>query len=277
MNQHFENQAAPLALPLAISTLDRFVQEQGTAAQREAWTVVTGGLERARLAAEDRPGQEAALYDRGLEAARDGVHELAAGFDDLPFSNCPEAWAEKPFARICWYEDGGDPGVGIPARHGWNLAADQAGTVLQELAAAARGAAPSGVYALWTRTGGPVFLGGVTQLQQPFARITRFQSRFGAQREGWALAADQAGTMIEPLLAVASVDVDPPPAAESLLEESSTPGWVVRALRSALDRDPAQAAAEATVLARVLVARREAVASACAQLVPTGKVLGISA
>lgn len=275
MDQQMGNQGAPLEL--AIATLRRFVQEQGTDEQHAAWGLVMDHLERDRLATEDRPLQDAALYERGLEAAHHGVHELAAGFDDLPFEDCPEAWAEKPFARICWYEDGGDPSVGIPARNGWTLAADQVGTVLQDLAVVARGGAPTGVYPLWTRTGGPVFLGGVTQLQQPFARITRFQSRFGAPRDGWALAADQAGTMIEPLLAVASVDVEPPPEAQCLLEQSSTPGWVVRALRSALDREPAQAAAEASVLARVLVARREAVATVGAQQGAAGAVQGLPA
>lgn len=82
---------------------------------------------------DDRELAAALNFDRGVEAAHAGVHELSAGFDDLPFEGCPEAWCEKPFAKIGWYEDGGEPGVGIPPRHGWTLAPDQSGTVLADL------------------------------------------------------------------------------------------------------------------------------------------------
>ncbi|EEG08197.1 hypothetical protein [Pseudogulbenkiania ferrooxidans] len=73
-------------------------------------------------------------FERGLEAARDGVQELWAGFDDLAFEGQPEEWSEKLFARIAYYHDSGDPSVGIPARSGWSLADDQSGTVITELA-----------------------------------------------------------------------------------------------------------------------------------------------
>jgi|JI10StandDraft_1071094.scaffolds.fasta_scaffold49758_6 hypothetical protein len=82
----------------------------------------------------DQPVVLGMAFDRGIEAAHAGVHEVMAGFEDLPFEGCPEAWAEKPFARIRWFEDGGDRSAGIPAMAGWTLDADQAGTVLEDLA-----------------------------------------------------------------------------------------------------------------------------------------------
>lgn len=253
-----------LQLCQAMGLLQQLVAQQGTADQREAWTLVFNRMERARLDDEDRAMSESVCLEHGVNMARQGDQDLAAGFDDLPFEACPESWAAKPFARIRWYQDDGDASVGMPGRSGWTLAPDQAGTVVEDLAKAGIGPA-GGVHVLWTRTGGPVFLGGQSRLDMPFARITRFHAAQGRVREGWALAADQAGTMIEPLLALASVDVAPPPEPLQLLGDPDSPGWVVRALRSALDREPAQAAAEATVLARVLVARREAAARAEAQ------------
>ena len=258
-----------LQLDQALDMLQQLVAQQGTAGQREAWTLVAHRLERARLDDEDRPMRETACFEHGVYLGRQGDQSVAAGFDDLPFEACPDAWAEKPFARIRWYQDDGDASVGMPGRGGWTLAPDQAGTVVEDLAKAANGP-QGGVQVLWTRTGGPVFLGGQSRLDMPFARITQFRAPCGRIREGWALAADQAGTMIEPLLALASVDVDPPPEPLQLLGDPGSPGWVVRALRSALDREPAQAAAEATVLARVLVARREANVSA-ERPVPAGE------
>ncbi len=91
----------------------------------------------AAAAAADKPVALGMAFERGIEAAHAGVHEVMAGFDDLPFDGCPEAWAEKPFARIRWFEDAGDRSAGIPAMAGWTLGADQAGTVLEDLAARA--------------------------------------------------------------------------------------------------------------------------------------------
>jgi len=238
----------------ALSILASLVKEHGGADHHQAWASVVEQLERAQLDAEDRALREAVAFDAGLETARTGSQELVAGFDDLPFDDCPEAWGEKPFARICWHEDCGDPSVGIAGQRGWTLARDQAGTVLQDLVDASR-TAPPGVVELVTRDGGPIFLGGQTCLPQPFARITQFRNHFGRHETGWTLAADQRGTTIEPLLAVANVETEPPPMPQDLLALTSTPAWVVRALHSALDRPAAQAAAEAAVLARVLAAQ----------------------
>ena len=73
--------------------------------------------------------------EQGAHAARSGVQLVSAGFDDLPFEGCPEAWGEKPFARIAWFAEAGDPSVGESSRSGWTLAPDQAGTVVGDLVA----------------------------------------------------------------------------------------------------------------------------------------------
>lgn len=226
----------------------------------QAWATVRQRLEAGRLAAEDRPLQSAFTFDQGLQAARAGVHELSAGFDNIPFEGCPDAWTEKPLARIRWYEDGGDLHAGIQAASGWMLAADQEGTVLQELAKAAAAPghqpAPAGFQNVWTRSGGPVLDGPPPRWGVPFARITPFQSTSGPCREGWALAADQTGTMIEPLLdQKAGSEALPSP--QQLLDDPATPNWLLRALRSSMDRDPVKAANEATVLAQVLCRRAD--------------------
>jgi len=112
-----------------------------------------------------------------------------------------------------------------------------------------------GVHAVWTRAGGPVLDLPVTRWGIPFARITTMHSPGAPVR--WALAADQSATMIEPLMLDAkNPDV---PTAEELLSDPATPSWVNRALRSALDRDPVKAAAEAEVMARSLARRADAV------------------
>lgn len=105
-----------------------------------------------------------------------------------------------------------------------------------------------GVQSLWTRDGGPVLDLPPARWGAPFARITTMQSP--GQPLRWALAADQRGTMIEPLLLARQRPAGPTP--HDLLQDRATPYWVERALRSALDRDPVKAAAEAEVMARAL-------------------------
>jgi hypothetical protein len=86
---------------------------------------------------EDDPGAaDQAAVDRFVA----GVHTVdAAGFDDLP-AGIPEHWAAKPFCRIRWYQDTGDESVGMQGRWGWELADDQAGTVVADLVAGAKAA-----------------------------------------------------------------------------------------------------------------------------------------
>lgn len=132
-----------------------------------------------------------------------------------------------------------------PARKAWN-----------ELR---RACLPSpGMHAVWTRDGGPVLDLPVTRWGLPFARITTMHSPGAPVR--WALAADQSATMIEPLMLDAKCAAGP--TAEGLLSDPATPYWVGRALRSALDRDPVKAAAEAEVIARLLARRADAVLQA---------------
>lgn len=253
----------PLDIETAETRVDNWLQATYDAGHPlvQAWAVVRRHLEAARLAAEDQPLQSAFTFDKGLEAARAGVHELTAGFDDVPFDGCPDAWMEKPLAKIRWYEDGGDRNTGIPAANGWMLDTDQKGTVLQDLvdaaAEAGQQAKPVGIQEVWTRSSGPVLDGPPSRSGVPFARITRFQSFAGQRRQGWALAADQTGTMIEPLLLDEKARSDALPSPQQLLADIATPNWLSRALRSSLDRDPVKAANEATVLARVLCRRAD--------------------
>ncbi len=250
-----------LTLVAAERRLDKYLLEtfSDTHPMMQAWAVIRQQLEAQRLSAEDESLAAAFTFDKGLIAARQGVQELAAAFDDAPFEGCPDSWLEKPIARIRWHEDGGDRGAGIAPVGGWVLAGDQRGTVLWDLLASGQATAVqagSAVQDVWTRSGQPVLEGPPSRWGVPFARITRFQSSSGTPSEGWALAADQRGTMIEPLL-VDLADRHDAPSPEQLLADLATPGWLAAALRSALDRDPVKAANEADVLSRVLSKRAD--------------------
>ncbi len=118
--------------------------------------------------------------DAGAESARTGVHDVSAGFDDVPFVGCPEDWTEKPFCRIEWISDGGDPGVGHPARSGWSLARDQSGTLVADLARLLSGDA-SGA-AGGTAAAVAAWKWGYEYLQQRMASLGR---------EGWAHDCDE--------------------------------------------------------------------------------------
>lgn len=256
-----ERAEARPALVAAESRLDNWLQasfEQNHPLM-QAWAVIRQQLEAQRLSSEDEPLAAAFTFDRGLEAARRGVQDLAAAFDDAPFEGCPDAWMEKPIARIRWYEDGGDRHAGIAPVNGWVLAEDQHGTVLQDLLTSGRSSAAqegNAVQDVWTRSGQPVLEGPPARWGVPFARITRFHSPTGTPPEGWALAADQRGTMIEPLLVDVSVRQGVP-TPEELFADRASPGWLIDALRRALDRDPVKAANEAAVLSQVLSKRAD--------------------
>jgi hypothetical protein len=114
-----------------------------------------------------------------------------------------------------------------------------------------------GVHSVWTRCGGPALDLPVLRWGIPFARITAMQTPGEPVR--WALAADQSNTMIEPMLLNEQRSRQLERTAEELLADPATPNWVVRALRSALDRDPVKAAGEAEVMARVLARRADQV------------------
>lgn len=53
--------------------------------------------------------------------------------DDSDYPDMPEAWHEKPFARIGWQETSGDKSIGYPGHSGFCLDTDQSGTVLGDL------------------------------------------------------------------------------------------------------------------------------------------------
>ncbi len=128
-------------LASALAQMENAILKSGggdTTALMSAWCAVKeqlqGPLDAIDIAREDQPLALATQFDLGIDAAHAGTLDVSAGFDDLPFEGCPESWAEKPFARICWFHDAGDRSVGIPPMSGWTLAADQSGTVVAELA-----------------------------------------------------------------------------------------------------------------------------------------------
>lgn len=96
-------------------------------------------------AAPDPLGKEETLYtllDEIREDYRDFVwrfdreqsgqmhHDVNSG---SAFMEQPDSWGDKPFCRIEWTEDKGDPSVGINPSEGWSLSADQTGTVVADI------------------------------------------------------------------------------------------------------------------------------------------------
>jgi hypothetical protein len=105
--------------------------------------IVNGVSWNFQAAAEDyvAPENAAALaheFEKGLEAARRGRQEIEISPEDV-FT--PATWLDdqaaggrrRPFARIEWFADRGDPAVGIQSVAFWALALDQRATVLGEL------------------------------------------------------------------------------------------------------------------------------------------------
>lgn len=84
----------------------------------------------ATAAAEDAAIAEGLAFDAGVESARKGIHELFLSEDGAPL---PGLTGEKPFCRFQYFEDRGDPSVGIPGHAYWALSDDQSGTELEGL------------------------------------------------------------------------------------------------------------------------------------------------
>lgn len=107
------------------------------AAEQECLTMALSVVRRAAVEAAARVTIDVnevrsdAFYS-GIGSAREGVQEVSAGEDGYP-DGTPEQWADKPFARIEWFHDAGDPSVGMQGWSGWVLAADQTGTVVGAL------------------------------------------------------------------------------------------------------------------------------------------------
>ncbi len=70
-----------------------------------------------------------ALRYMGFEDSTSGIHEVIAA----EAFEAPDEWYEKPFCRIQYFHDSGDPSVGIPGYRGWELSKDQSGTVIADL------------------------------------------------------------------------------------------------------------------------------------------------
>jgi hypothetical protein len=71
--------------------------------------------------------------EKGIELARKGVQHLFVD-DAYPPNTIPDDWSDKPFARIQWVQEDGDPSVGQRGWAGWTLAPDQKGTMVGALA-----------------------------------------------------------------------------------------------------------------------------------------------
>jgi hypothetical protein len=70
-------------------------------------------------------------WGQSLDAARNSVQDLVAGFGEPPFDDCPVEWLGRPFARIRWLDADGTGGAQVTAT--WVFDFDQRGTVLIEL------------------------------------------------------------------------------------------------------------------------------------------------
>jgi hypothetical protein len=79
-------------------------------------------------------------YSKGFEHAQQGVQEVHLHPTMGP-AGLPDKSAERPFCRVAWDGDAGDPNVGIPTWFGWCLATDQNGTILADLIAQSADAA----------------------------------------------------------------------------------------------------------------------------------------
>ncbi|MCQ0031500.1 helix-turn-helix domain-containing protein [Burkholderia glumae] len=107
--------------------------------QAERALVATQGVDAAAAVAGDAGEADALKIDVAIQAALAGNHDLFVHEDGcaaLP-SDHPFQAGDKPLCRFAWFEDAGDPSVGIPARSYFALTDDQAGTALADLVAAA--------------------------------------------------------------------------------------------------------------------------------------------
>ena len=77
---------------------------------------------------EDAIGLAVAI-DSAVEKAFGSIKTIEAPFDALP-ENWPEDWDSKPFAKVVWTGEAGDPSSGIPSWSGLCVAPDQSGTIL---------------------------------------------------------------------------------------------------------------------------------------------------
>lgn len=84
---------------------------------------------------EQRELDKSLSFDAGLDAARRHVQTVAVSLTEDSFEGVPESWLEdeRPFCRIVWVDESGDPSVGLPRVRGWQLAAEQAGTQLERV------------------------------------------------------------------------------------------------------------------------------------------------
>ncbi len=89
---------------------------------------------------------------------------------------------------------------------------------------------------------------------------------------GWSLADDQTGTVVAALAAAENPTIDATghrtPTVEEVLADLAASEWVKIALRTALARDPVDAANEAEVLASVLAARADSLLEAASKSRP---------
>lgn len=71
--------------------------------------------------------------ERGYTQATSRTEDVYASLGEDALIDIPDEWYEHPLCRIAFATDSGDPSVGIPGRASWVLAADQSGTVIEQL------------------------------------------------------------------------------------------------------------------------------------------------
>lgn len=105
----------------------------------EAEAKVERMREEVERAQEDKAIAEGLAHDNGLYDARNGVQEVFTDPEAEPES-CGFIAFDKPLCRIKWYEDSGDPDVGIQGVSFWCLDENQAGTALEYMGGAVKAA-----------------------------------------------------------------------------------------------------------------------------------------
>jgi hypothetical protein len=82
------------------------------------------------------PSGMAHFVDATVDKFLEKPFEVEAGLEGWG-PTVPDGWVEKPFCRIAWAKNPGDPSVGIPGHSGFLLAEDQVGTVVGDMLQAA--------------------------------------------------------------------------------------------------------------------------------------------
>ena len=124
-----ETKIGEIKMAMANLENENAILKRKLALTKEAHSEISAAIHESREASQAEA--EAFAFESGCVAARNGVQEVV--FDEYCNLDVPESWLEVPFCRIRWFEDRGDPSVGIPGTAGWTLADDQLGTTMEKL------------------------------------------------------------------------------------------------------------------------------------------------